>query len=194
LKRFNPQKSLTELSNSFFIFAKENNYTRMTEEIFPIVNEQGETIGAATRKECHSGSFLLHPVVHLHIFNSQGELYLQKRNMNKDIQPGKWDTAVGGHVNLNEKVEDALYREAGEELHIAGFVPEFAFRYVFRSDVEQELVNSYYTRYSGEINPDKSEISEGRYWKPEDIKSAIGKNIFTPNFESEFSKLMEVLI
>ena len=114
--------------------------------------------------------------------------------MNKDIQPGKWDTAVGGHVNLNEKVEDALYREAGEELHIAGFVPEFAFRYVFRSDVEQELVNSYYTRYSGEINPDKSEISEGRYWKPEEIKSAIGKNIFTPNFESEFSKLMEVLI
>lgn len=166
----------------------------MTEEIFPIVNEQGETIGAATRKECHSGSFLLHPVVHLHIFNSQGELYLQKRNMNKDIQPGKWDTAVGGHVNLNEKVEDALYREAGEELHIAGFVPEFAFRYVFRSDVEQELVNSYYTRYSGEINPDKSEISEGRYWKPEDIKSAIGKNIFTPNFESEFSKLMDIFV
>lgn len=68
----------------------------MTEEVFPIVNEQGETIGSATRKECHFGSFRLHPVVHLHIFNSQGELYLQKRNMNKDIQPGKWDTAVGG--------------------------------------------------------------------------------------------------
>ena len=166
----------------------------MTEEIFPIVNEQGETIGAATRKECHSGSFLLHPVVHLHIFNSQGELYLQKRNMSKDIQPGKWDTAVGGHVNLNENVEDALYREAGEELHISGFVPVFAFRYVFRSEVEQELVNSYYTRYSGEINPDKSEISEGRYWKSEEIKSAIGKNIFTPNFESEFPKLIEVMI
>ena len=166
----------------------------MTEEIFPIVNEQGETIGAATRKECHSGSFLLHQVVHLHVFNDKGELYLQKRNMNKYIQPGKWDTAVGGHVNLNEKVEDALYREAGEELHIAGFVPEFAFRYVFRSDVEQELVNSYYTRYSGEINPDKSEISEGRYWPLDEIKEKLGKNIFTPNFESEFSKLMEVLI
>jgi isopentenyldiphosphate isomerase len=166
----------------------------MTEEIFPIVNEQGETIGSATRKECHSGSFLLHQVVHLHVFNEKGELYLQKRNETKDIQPGKWDTAVGGHVNLNEKVEDALYRETDEELHISGFVPVFAFRYVFRSEVEQELVNSYYTRYSGEINPDKSEISEGRYWKPEEIKSAIGKNIFTPNFESEFPKLIEVLI
>ena len=166
----------------------------MTEEIFPIVNEQGETIGTATRKECHSGSFLLHQVVHLHVFNEKGELYLQKRNETKDIQPGKWDTAVGGHVGLNEKVEDALNREADEELHISGFVPVFAFRYVFRSEVEQELVNSYYTRYSGEINPDKSEISEGRYWKPEEIKSAIGKNILTPNFESEFPKLIEVLI
>ena len=137
---------------------------------------------------------VLHQVVHLHVFNEKGELYLQKRNETKDIQPGKWDTAVGGHVNLNEKVEDALYRETDEELHISGFVPVFAFRYVFRSEVEQELVNSYYTRYSGEINPDKSEISEGRYWKPEEIKSAIGKNIFTPNFESEFPKLIEVLI
>ena len=165
----------------------------MKEEIFPIVDETGKTIGSATRKECHSGSFRLHPVVHLHVFNDKGELYLQKRNMNKDIQPGKWDTAVGGHVNLNEKVEDALYREAGEELHISGFVPVFAFRYVFRSDVEQELVNSYYTRYSGEINPDKSEISEGRFWKPDEIKACLGKNIFTPNFESEFSKLMDIL-
>ena len=165
----------------------------MTEEIFPIVNEQGETIGTATRKECHSGSFLLHPVVHLHVFNDKGELYLQKRNMNKDIQPGKWDTAVGGHVNLNETVEIALCREADEELHISGFVPVFAFRYVFRSEVENELVNSYYTRYSGEINPDKSEISGGRFWKTDEIKACLGKNIFTPNFESEFHKLMAVV-
>ena len=166
----------------------------MKEEIFPIVDEMGKTIGSATRKECHSGSFLLHPVVHLHIFNDNGELYLQKRNLTKDIQPGKWDTAVGGHVNLNEKVEDALYREADEELHIAGFVPVFAFRYIFRSEVEQELVNSYFTRYSGEINPDKSEISEGRFWKLDEINTCLGKNIFTPNFESEFSKLMDVSI
>lgn len=75
--------------------------TKMNEEIFPIVNENGETIGSATRSECHSGSFLLHPVVHLHIFNERNELYLQKRSINKDVQPGKWDTSVGGHINLN---------------------------------------------------------------------------------------------
>ena len=76
----------------------------MSIEHFPIVNENGEIIGKATRTECHSGSFLLHPVVHLHVFNSRGELYLQKRAENKDIQPGKWDTSVGGHVDYGEEI------------------------------------------------------------------------------------------
>ena len=58
------------------------------EEMFPIVDEQGNITGAATRGECHNGSKLLHPVVHLHVFNSKGELYLQKRPDWKDIQPG----------------------------------------------------------------------------------------------------------
>ena len=64
------------------------------QEMFPIVDEQGNITGAATRGECHSGSKLLHPVIHLHVFNSKGDLYLQKRPEWKDIQPGKWDTAV----------------------------------------------------------------------------------------------------
>ena len=48
----------------------------MSQEYFPLVNEEGKTIGKATRKECHSGSKMLHPVVHLHIFNDNGDLYL----------------------------------------------------------------------------------------------------------------------
>lgn len=78
------------------------------EEMFPIVDEEGNITGAATRKECHSGSKLLHPVVHLHVFNDKGELYLQKRPAWKDIQPNKWDTSVGGHIDLGESVEMAL--------------------------------------------------------------------------------------
>ena len=66
------------------------------QEMFPIVNEDGNIVGAATRGECHNGSKLLHPVVHLHVFNSEGQLYLQRRPAWKDIQPDKWDTAVGG--------------------------------------------------------------------------------------------------
>ena len=80
------------------------------EELFPLVDEDGNQIGKATRRECHSGTMLLHPVVHLHVFNAKGELYLQKRSTDKDIQPGKWDTSVGGHVDYGETVENALKR------------------------------------------------------------------------------------
>lgn len=58
-------------------------------ELFPIVDETGNVIDSATRGEFHSGSKLLHPVVHLHVFNSKGDIYLQRRPDWKDIQPGK---------------------------------------------------------------------------------------------------------
>ena len=161
----------------------------MKEEWFPVVNEMGETIGKATRKECHSGSKQLHPVIHLHIFNDAGELYLQKRSMTKDIQPGKWDTAVGGHIDYGETVEEALRREVREELGITAFTPQFITRYVFESAIEKELVNTFRTIYNGEIKPDTEELDGGRFWSLEEIKSNLGQNVFTPNFEQEFKRL-----
>ena len=162
---------------------KDNN-----EEMFPLVDEDGNITGAASRGECHNGSKLLHPVVHLHVFNSRGELYLQKRPEWKDIQPGKWDTAVGGHVDLGESVDIALRREVREELGIEEFTPELLTRYVFESARERELVFSFKTVYDGPVRPSQ-ELDGGRFWPIEEIRTHIGKGVFTPNFEQEFQRL-----
>lgn len=148
----------------------------------------GNVTGAATRGECHNGSKLLHPVVHLHVLNSRGEVYLQKRPKWKDIQPGKWDTAVGGHMDYGETPEEALRREVSEELGITDFEPERIGKYVFESARERELVYVNRTTYDGEIHPSEQELDGGRFWTIDEIRDAIGKEKLTPNFESEFQK------
>lgn len=157
-------------------------------ERFPIVDEEGRVIGAATRGECHSASKLLHPVVHLHVFNSKGEVYLQRRPDWKDIQPGKWDTSVGGHIDYGEEPEQALIREVREELGITEFTPERVGKYVFESEREKELVYVHRTTYDGPVEPSTEELDGGRFWTIDEIHEAIGKEVLTPNFESEFQK------
>lgn len=158
-----------------------------SEEIFPLVDEEGRVVGRATRGECHDGSHKLHPVVHLHLFNSNGELYLQRRPEWKDIQPGKWDTAVGGHIDYGESTADALRREAREELGITDFEPEHIVSYLFESERESEYINVYRTVYDGEVKP-SDELDGGRFWPLAEIRASLGKGIFTPNFEQEFKK------
>ncbi|MBR1411141.1 MAG: NUDIX domain-containing protein [Prevotella sp.] len=162
------------------------------QEIFPIVDEEGTVIGKATRGECHNGSRLLHAVVHLHVFNSQGDVYLQKRPEWKDIQPGKWDTAVGGHIDYGETPEQALRREVSEELGIRDFEPQFVGKYVFDSKRERELVYVNSTTYDGKICPSKEELDGGRFWTMQEIRKAIGQGVLTPNFESEFQRFFFV--
>lgn len=158
------------------------------EEMLPLVDEAGNLIGAATRGECHGGSKLLHPVVHLHVFDREGRLYLQKRPDWKDIQPGKWDTAVGGHMDLGEDVITSLRREAREELGLDDFTPEYLDSYVFESDRERELVNSYRATIDTVPRPG-DETDGGRFWTLGEIREAIPAGIFTPNFVSEFTRL-----
>lgn len=157
-------------------------------ELLPLVDEDGQAVGTATRGECHNGSMLLHPVVHLHVFNTAGELYLQHRPAWKDIQPDRWDTAVGGHVDCGESVEQALAREVREEIGLTDYEAEFMARYVNQTERERELVTVFRTTTEHMPQP-SAELDGGRFFTREEILQRMGTHFFTPNFEKEWMRL-----
>ncbi len=159
------------------------------QEWLPVVDETGAVTGRASRGECHGGSMLLHPVVHLHVFSPDGRLYLQKRPMWKDIQPGRWDTAVGGHVDWGETPDEALRREAREELGLEpeSFDARFMSRYVFASSKERELVHVFTATVAVVPRP-TAELDGGCFFTREDILARLGTGFFTPNFEQEWQR------
>ncbi len=155
-------------------------------EIFPLVDADGNTIGRATRQKCHDGSKLLHPVVHLHLFNSKGELFLQKRSSDKDIQPNRWDSSASGHVDYGEAPYAAVLREAFEELGISLSDVIFIDKYIIETDQERELSYCYRAVWDDEITIDTVELSDGRFWTLSEIAANLKQNIFTQNFEADF--------
>ena len=163
-------------------------------EMLPLVEPNGLVYGQAPREWCHGGARPLHPVVHLHILDRYGKLYLQKRAMNKDLLPGYWDTAVGGHVGYGEAVAEALYREASEELGLEAFNPVSLGTYLNENERERELVYIHAIIGHPELHPDAREVSEGRWWSLDEIDQALGKDILTPNFESEFARIRQALL
>jgi isopentenyldiphosphate isomerase/intracellular septation protein A len=159
-------------------------------ECFDIVDTEGKVLGNAPRSLCHSRPGFLHQVIHLHVVNSEGQIFLQKRSLTKHIQPGKWDTAVGGHVQSGENIQSALKREADEELGLSGFKAQALARYLWESDVESELVHMFVTRAEGPMRLNRLEMDEGEFWKLEKIRAVLGKGILTANFEFEFPILL----
>jgi len=174
-------------------FGSNNNHPPIVanEECFDIVDREGKVCGKAPRSICHSRPGFLHQVVHLHVINSEDQIFLQKRSLRKHIQPGKWDTAMGGHVQSGENIESALKREAEEELGLDSFKSLALARYLWETAIESELVYMFVTRSDQPLRLNRQEIDEGKFWKIKKIKAALAKNILTPNFEFEFAILLK---
>jgi len=158
-------------------------------EYLPLVNSRGEPVGKAPRTECHGNPDLIHPVVHLHIFNSEHKLFLQKRSLTKDLFPGFWDSSVGGHIGFGEEVREALARESKEEVGIDAAQALFLYSYIMKNQYESEYIYSYLLNWDGPIRINLTELAEGRFFSKKEIQERLGTAFFTPNFEEEFRRL-----
>ena len=160
-------------------------------EFLEIVDELGRVVGTEPRSKCHGDPALAHRAVHLFVRNSRGEIYLQKRALTKRIQPGKWDTSVGGHVLPGESYERAAARELLEELGVrledvgGPAALRYLHDYVWRSPVETEHVRTYELAHDGPFHLDPREIDGGRFWTAQELRGAAGTGVLTPNLEEE---------
>lgn len=147
------------------------------------VDENDIVIGAGTKREALEKGYIVR-IVRIFVFNSQGEVLLQKRA--PDIAAGGlWDQSVGGHVDEGEDYLQAAHREMEEELGIRGIEIEPVAKYF--SDVS--LVPGYAKRfnmlyigaYDGEIRFNRDEVEAVRWVIPDRLFEEIERepHVFT---------------
>lgn len=161
------------------------------EEVFEVFDESGVMIGTALRSECHGNPALIHRTAHVVVYHPDGRILLQKRSADKDVQPGKWDTAVGGHVMPGEDYETAARREMAEELGLSG---DFELKHIFdskiRNSIESEDVRVFAITSAGPFEPQEEEIDELRFWSETELRNAENRKNFTPNLIVELDRLL----
>ena len=159
------------------------------ELLIQVSDDDHQILGPVERRRVHGNPDLIHRAVHILVVNSDGLLLLQKRSLQKDTQPGKWDTSVGGHVGFGQSYEEAGLREAEEEIGLVLKSRDLEHLYFskIRNEVESENIETYLCRHDGPFVPQPEEIDELRFWSRGEIQATLGTGLFTSNFEEEFA-------
>jgi len=163
----------------------------MSDEIFDVVNENDEVVGRETRSRVHQQG-LRHRAVHILVFNSAGQLFLQKRSMTKDTFPGVWDSSASGHLASGEDYDSGAIRELKEEIGVSLVrPPERLFKITACLETGQEHVWVYRCQWDGPLSLDPQEIEGGGWFAPETITRWISER--PHEFASAFPRIWKAL-
>jgi isopentenyl-diphosphate Delta-isomerase len=163
------------------------------DEIYDVVDKMDKVIGQATRREIHQKK-LLHRSIHILVFNSKNEVFLQKRSMAKDENPGLWDTSSAGHVDTGESYDECAHRELWEELGIKSILEPLD-KIQACPETYHEHVQIYTCKTNATIEINLDEISEGKYSSLEILENQIQRTPkqFTSSFKLILKKYGAVL-
>lgn len=156
----------------------------MSEEFFDVVNESDEVVGRAPRSEVHRRK-LLHRAVHVLVFNSRGELFLQQRSLAKDDFPGAWDSSSAGHVTSGDDYDITVIREVEEELGVLlATAPDLLFKLPASAETGWEFCRVYRAVHEGPFVLQPSELRGGGWFSPEAVNEWIARR--PQDFSSAF--------
>jgi len=128
-----------------------------------------------------------HKGVHVWLFNSEGEIFLKKRNSDRDTFPDYWED-VGEHLKPNEKFEGGAKRGLEEELGVKGVkLDRIAEAKMCYPKDNCELIELWKCVFDGRITENKEESSQGRFFSLDEIKEMIKeRENLTPWFKDLF--------
>jgi len=163
-----------------------------------IVDESNKVTGSARRIDAHNKGFW-HRIAVVHIFNPQGQIFIQKRSPHADTSPNMWDHSAAGHVDEGEEPEDAAKRELYEELGVKADRLTFISLYKTQRVEKDKTFNRFWYVYKyifdGEMKLEKSEVSTGKFvdvgWLKKDIKER--SDLYTDGLKASFDVYLESL-
>jgi isopentenyl-diphosphate delta-isomerase type 1 len=144
----------------------------MLTEWLNVVDDNDQIMGIDSRQRIHAAG-LKHRAVHILLFNDDHSLFLQKRSMSKDINPGLWDSSAAGHVDAGETYEQCAYRELKEELGLIDCPLEFLFKIPAAEVTGKEFIEVYQGVANGPFILNVDEIETGAWFSHEEMSSRI---------------------
>jgi 8-oxo-dGTP pyrophosphatase MutT (NUDIX family) len=150
------------------------------DEIVLIVNENNKVTGNAPRPEMRAKG-LPHRAAYILVFNSTGELFVQKRTMSKDIYPGYYDIAAGGVVLAGESYDESARRELEEELGIRNTELRAHFTFLYEEGSNRVWGRVYSCTWDGPMTLQAEEVERGFFMAPQMVLALSEKEPFTPD-------------
>ena len=163
------------------------------EELLDIYSKDGKKLGMKTREECHQKNpGFYHKPVWIWIYNSQGELLVQKRASCKKNMPNLWDMPVGGHVDAGETSIQGAIRETSEEIGIKVNENDFEFIGEYIQEDCWEIGQIYFLKLDKKIEEFKlqvEEVSKVKWLNFEEFKELLNSDEFVP-YDKEYKDMI----
>jgi len=162
-------------------------------EAFPVVNENDKVMFPVYSKETLHNDKYKHRAIHIFI-ETFGRGFVLQLKGEKSENPGKWSSAVSGHVEYGEDYEDTAIREAKEELGLEIDREELV--RILKINACEETGNEFVVLFTYLMNKDIEHIKlnsdevEGILIAPlADVIRDVNKNV--SDYSPAFTRLLD---
>jgi isopentenyl-diphosphate Delta-isomerase len=144
-----------------------------------LVNREDQETGLMEKMEAHKKG-ALHRAFSILLFNSSGNLMLQKRAMSKYHSGGLWTNTCCSHPLPGETMENATRRKLKQEMGIEQEL-SFAFKFVYKATLENNLIEHemdhvFIGMYDGNPRINTDEVEDWKFISMDELRLDLTQN------------------